>query len=38
VRPARLAGIVADACGLQAAIWMVSALAAASGIVVAIRI
>ncbi len=34
---ALLAGVVADAWGLPAAIWMVAALTAASGIIVAIR-
>jgi predicted MFS family arabinose efflux permease len=34
---ALLAGIIADAYGLPTAIWMVAALTAASGIIVAIR-
>jgi predicted MFS family arabinose efflux permease len=34
---ALLAGIVADALGLRAAVWLVAALTAASGLVVAIR-
>jgi MFS family permease len=34
---ALLAGVVADAFGLEAAIWVVAALTAASGLVVALR-
>jgi hypothetical protein len=32
-----LAGVVADALGIRAAIWTVAALTAASGLIVAIR-
>jgi predicted MFS family arabinose efflux permease len=34
---ALLAGLVADAAGLEAAVWVVAALTAASGVVVAVR-
>jgi hypothetical protein len=34
---ALLAGVIADLAGLEAAVWVVAALTAASGLVVAVR-